>query len=290
MTTATLGGRRVLVVGASAGIGRAFAVRAVADGAEVALVARRESALADVIAEAGGGTAIVADLRNPEDCARIGSDAAQALGAVDLVFVAAGASLLAWLQDTTPAEWATAFETNVIGVNLAVRSVLPALAPGAIVAACSSESVGRPYPALVPYAASKAALEESLRGWRAEHPEVRFSCVRVGATVPTEFGSSWDIDLLTKAMDEWTRHGIAQTEIMQTDHVVEVLATTLSVALAYPGVGVEQLNVRSPAAVVADAGVMQDAAEDARTSAAAGTAGPTAGSAADSPNGRTGDT
>ena len=290
MTAATLGGRRVLVVGASAGIGRAFAARAVADGAEVALVARRESALADVVAEAGGGTAIVADLRNPDDCARLGSEAARVLGAVDLVFVAAGASLLAWLRDTTPAEWATAFETNVIGVNLAVRSVLPALAPGAIVASCSSESVGRPYPALVPYAASKAALEESLRGWRVEHPEVRFSCVQVGATVPTEFGSSWDIDLLTKAMEEWARHGIAQTEIMQTDHVVEVLATTLGVALAYPGVGVEQLTVRSPAAVVADAGVMQDAAETARTSAAAGPTGASAaGSAADSPNGRTGD-
>ena len=281
MTAATLGGRRVLVVGASAGIGRAFAARAVADGAEVALVARRESVLADVVAEAGGGTATVADLRNPDDCARLGSEAARVLAAVDLVFVAAGASLLAWLRDTTPAEWATAFETTVIGVNLAVRSVLPALAPGAIVAACSSESVGRPYPALVPYAASKAALEESLRGWRVEHPEVRFSCVQVGATVPTEFGSSWDIDLLTKAMQEWARHGIAQTEIMQTDHVVEVLATTLGVALADPGVGVEQLTVRSPAAVVADAGVMQDAAETARTSAA--------GSAADSPNGRTGD-
>jgi hypothetical protein len=93
-------------------------------------------------------------------------------------------------------------------------------------------------------------------------------------------------------MEEWARHGIAQTEIMQTDHVVEVLATTLGVALAYPGVGVEQLTVRSPAAVVSDAGVMQDAAEAARASAssAAGSAsGSASGSAADSPNGRTGD-
>jgi hypothetical protein len=61
--------------------------------------------------------------------------------------------------------------------------------------------------------------------------------------------------------------------------VVDVLATTFGVALAYPGVGVEQLTVRSPAAVVADAGAMHDAAAAAREAA----------SAADSPNGRTGD-
>jgi NAD(P)-dependent dehydrogenase (short-subunit alcohol dehydrogenase family) len=279
MTTTTLGGRRVLVVGASAGIGRAFAARAVADGAQVALAARRASVLSEAVAEAGGGTPLVADLRTPDDCARLGEEAARALGEIDLVFVAAGASLLAWLEDATSDEWATAFETNVIGVNLAIRSLLPALAPGAIVAACSSESVGRPYAALVPYAASKAALEETLRGWRVEHPGVRFSCVQVGATQPTDFGTSWDIGQLTRAMNEWARHGIAQTDLMQTDHVVDVLATTFGVALAYPGVGVEHLTVRSPAAVVADAGALHDAAAAAREAA----------SAADSPNGRTGD-
>ena len=55
-----LAGRRVLVAGASAGIGRAFAVHAVGAGAEVVLVARRAEALQEVVAEAGGGHAVAA--------------------------------------------------------------------------------------------------------------------------------------------------------------------------------------------------------------------------------------
>lgn len=260
MSTPTLAGRTVLVVGASAGLGRAVAIRAAQAGARVALAARRAEELATAVEEAGGGTPIVADLRRPGDCARLGDEAARALGAIDLAFIAAGAASLCWLEDATERDWAVAFETNVIGVNLVIQSLLPALAPGAIVAACSSESVGRPHAGLVAYGASKAALEESLRGWRTEHPGIRFGCVSVGATVPTEFGSSWDPEQLGRAMDAWARHGLARSELMRTDEVAEVLVTTFGVAAAHPGVGVEQLTVRSPADTVDSARALRDAA------------------------------
>lgn len=247
MTTPTLQGRRVLVVGASSGIGRAFAIRAVRAGAKVAMVARRADRLNEVIAEAGGGDAIEADLRESDDCARIGVEAGAILGRADVVFVTAGASRLSWVDEATPEDWQVAFETNVIGVNLAIRGLLPVLEPGALVAACSSESVGHPRAGLVTYGSSKAALEESLRGWRVEHPEVRFGCVTVGATVPTEFGSGWDPVKLGRALELWALHGLAKAELMQTDHVAEVLVNTFGVAAAYPGVCIEQLTIRSPA-------------------------------------------
>lgn len=260
MTVPTLAGRRVLVVGGSSGIGQGFAVRAARAGAKVAVVGRRADRLDETVERAGGGTVIVADLRNADDCARIGAEAAAALGTIDLVFIAAGAAALRWVEETTADDWAVAFETNVIGVNLVIRALCPALEPGAIVAACSSESVGHPHSGLVPYGASKAALEESLRGWRIEHPEFRFSCVAVGATVPTDFGNAFDPETLGQAMELWARHGLARADIMKTDEVADVLVGTFGIAAAYPGVGIEHLTVRSPAGVVGGTERMRAAA------------------------------
>ena len=48
MTVHSIADRRVLVVGASAGIGRAFAVDAIAEGAAVVAVARRGDRLAEL--------------------------------------------------------------------------------------------------------------------------------------------------------------------------------------------------------------------------------------------------
>lgn len=262
MSTPTLEGRRVLVVGASAGIGRAFAVRAARGGARVAMAARRADQLDSAISDGGGtGSVIVADLRIPDDCARLGGTAAAELGEIDLVFLAAGASVLAWVDEASHHDWSVALETNVVGVNLVIGAVLPALAPGAIVAACSSESVGHPHAGLVTYGASKAALEESLRGWRVEHPELRFTCVGVGATMPTEFGASWDAEKLGLAMEIWASTGQAKADMMRTDDVAEVLAGTFAVALAHPGVGIEQLTVRSPAGSGGDVDRMRRVAQ-----------------------------
>ena len=108
------------------------------------MVARRSDALAATITEAGGGTAIVADLRNPDDCRRIADEALASIGAPELVLVAAGASTLGWVHETSAADWAVAFETNVIGVNLVFAALCPHLAPGAILAGASE--LGGPPP------------------------------------------------------------------------------------------------------------------------------------------------
>jgi len=51
MSVATLEGKRVLVVGASSGIGRAVALRAVRSGASVVMSARRSDRLAELVHE-----------------------------------------------------------------------------------------------------------------------------------------------------------------------------------------------------------------------------------------------
>ncbi len=243
----TLAGRRVLIVGASSGVGRALAVRAVGDGAHVALAARNRDNLAETAELAGGGAVIAADLRRADECVRIVAETIAAVGVPDLVFVSAGSSSLRWVHETGQDDWAQAFETNVIGANLLFTALQPHLPPGAIVAAVSSESVGNPRPGLVPYASSKAALEESLRGWRIEHPHLRFTCVTIGATVPTGFADTWNGDMLVAALDTWAAQGLAQAEMMEAGDVADMLATTFATLLTLPGLGLEHLTLRSPA-------------------------------------------
>jgi len=77
-----LEGRRVLVVGASVGIGRAIATAAVRQGAEVVFAARRREVLDEAIAEAGGGVAACGDVCAPQGCQAIVDQAVAAVGAL----------------------------------------------------------------------------------------------------------------------------------------------------------------------------------------------------------------
>jgi NAD(P)-dependent dehydrogenase (short-subunit alcohol dehydrogenase family) len=256
-----LEGRRVLVVGASAGIGEAFAARAIREGAVVALTARRKERLEEIVAEAGGGVAIVADVSDPDDCARLGEEVRRELGEIDLVMYAAAMAPLKRFAETTAEEWRTVLATNVIGVHQVIAAVLPLMTPGGIIAVMSSETVGQPRSGLGAYSASKAALEESLRCWHNENPGIRFTCVAVGSTVPTEFGHTFDMELLMEMMNDWAMRGLAQSEFMSTDEVGEVLIGIFAAALPYPGVGLEHITVRSPSPVIGSADTMNAHAE-----------------------------
>jgi NAD(P)-dependent dehydrogenase (short-subunit alcohol dehydrogenase family) len=244
----TLEGRRVLVVGASAGIGRAFAVAAVRQGASVAVVARRADRLAALVDEAGGGSVVVADVTDPRECERLSDEAVAAVGPLDLVLYAAGTATLRHVADMEAEDWQRVLGTNLLGLQQVARALVPgSLAPGAVVGALSSEIVGHPRHGMVGYAASKAALEEVLRGWRLEHPEVRFSTVTVGATQPTEFGDAFDAEVLVPILDAWIRHGQLPSTFMDTDDLAALLTDLFATMLAHPGIGIEHLLVRSPA-------------------------------------------
>jgi NAD(P)-dependent dehydrogenase (short-subunit alcohol dehydrogenase family) len=244
MAENTMKGTRVLVVGASAGIGRAVAQQAVRDGASVVFAARRKEALDAAVAEAGGGTAVTADVRNPDDCARLARETADALGEVDVVVYATAVSPLRRIAESDRDTWAQVLETNLVGVNEVVRAVLPNLADNAVVAVLSSDSVGTPRPGLVPYASSKAALEELVRGWRNEHRQFRWMCITVGPTVPTEFGVHFDPELMGELWGEWAQLGMTDSAIMETAHVAEVIIGSLQLLGTYPGVNCDHIVLR----------------------------------------------
>ena len=253
MTQGLLGGRAVLVVGASAGIGRAVARSAAASGADVVLAARRAGRLAEAAAEAGGGAVVVGDVCAAGDCDRIVAEAVDHVGPLDLVVYSAGAAPLRALADTGTEDWDRVLAINVVGANQLVRAAVPAMAPGGVVAALSSEVASMPRYGLGAYGASKAALEASMRGWRNEHPEVRFATVVVGQTFPTEFGDGFTAEALEAAFEHWGRHGLLQTEFMTPEGVADVLVASFATALAHPEVGIEHVVLRSPSGVVGPA-------------------------------------
>ena len=244
----SLKGRRVVVVGASAGIGRAVAVRAIDAGAEVTLVGRRADKLDDAVAEAGGGRAVVADIASEDGCRALG-EAVAADGDVDLVVHAAGAAPFRLVADSSTEDWDQVLRTNVLGFQRTVQALLPSLRPPAMVAVLSSETVSDPRHALGAYAASKAAIEALVRQWRLEHPGLRFTNIRVGGTTPTEFGDAFDSALLDAVFPKWMSHGLFQEQMMETSEVADTLVGTFAAVLGAPGVGIEDLVLRSPSAV-----------------------------------------
>lgn len=197
---------RLLVVGASSGIGRAVAVRAAGSGWRVAATARRADLLDALAAEHPGITAIPGDVRDPESCRSMVDAALAALGGLDALVYCAGVVPLKPLAEAGPGVWRDVMETNVVGASLVTAAVVEHVRHAVYL---SSDSVGRPLPGLVPYAASKAALEETVRGWQAEHPGVRFTTLVVGPTL-TGMASEWDPADLAAALDRWAREGYAQ--------------------------------------------------------------------------------
>ncbi|WP_299577247.1 SDR family oxidoreductase [uncultured Williamsia sp.] len=246
--TRSLRGKRVLVVGASSGIGRAFAIQAGKEGAQVVLVARRKEKLDDAIAEAGTGTPVAADIADPAGAAAVAEAARTTLGEVDLLFCSVGVAPLKMFADTDSDDWESVMRTNVVGVHQLIRHALPVLAEGAIVGALSSESVGQQRAALGAYAASKAALMSSFDAWRTEHPGLRFCTIAVGSTIPTEFADAFDPELLGSVLEDWIWRGLVQETLMTPDAVADAIAGMLAGIIDHPDVGLDHAVIKPPSA------------------------------------------
>jgi NAD(P)-dependent dehydrogenase (short-subunit alcohol dehydrogenase family) len=241
-----LDGRRIVIVGASAGIGREVAMVAGKAGAEIAVVGRRLARLQEISDAVGRGHPIGADITDEAQCRRVVDEAAAALGTFDALIFCAGASALGLLTDTPQAEWRRIFDTNVTAPALIAAAAVPHMAERGVVAFLSSESVGRPRHGLVAYSASKAALEETIRGFAAEHPELRFSCICVGATLDTEFARDFDLDIAAELFPVWIAHGLMRSDFMPLAEVGQAVVDAVTSALLHPGIGIEHVSIRPP--------------------------------------------
>src|SRR5688572_10070972 len=107
---------RVVVVGASSGLGRCIGIDRGRRGDQVALLARRQDKLDDAAKEAGPGTlAIACDVTDEAKCRAAIEEAAAGLGGIDAVVYATGMGPLSPIEKLDTATWRRAFDTNVVG-------------------------------------------------------------------------------------------------------------------------------------------------------------------------------
>lgn len=228
---------KVVVVGASSGLGRCIAVGLGKRGARVALMARRKERLADAAAEAGpGALAIPCDVTDEESCKTAIGAAAGELGGIDALVYATGVGPLVRLADTDAATWRRVFDTNVIGASLTTAAALPHLVASQGTAAyLSSISASHtpPWPGLGAYAVSKAALDKLVEAWRAEHPQIGFTRVTVGdcaggeGDAMTGFNAGWDMDLMTEVAPIWLAREYIAGALLEVDELVRALDNLL---------------------------------------------------------------
>ena len=175
-----LRGRRVLLTGASRGIGAELA-RAFADrGAQLLLVAR-PSAQLDAVAERTGGTALPCDLSDLSALPAL----VEAAGDVDVLVNNAGVSGVGWFADRTQAEVEQVLTVNLLAPVTLCRLVLPGMLArgrGQVVNLSSMAAVIAP-PGLATYGASKAGLSHFTAGLRADLRDdpVTFTTVTLGS-------------------------------------------------------------------------------------------------------------
>src|ERR1700739_2524336 len=126
--TATLAHTAALVPGASSGIGAATAKELAAEGAAVALLARRADRLADLKTdiESAGGTAVVvaADVTDAEQASRAVQRTVAELGRLDTVVNNAGLMRMGPAAQASLQDWDDLVAVNIHGVLYVTRAAL----------------------------------------------------------------------------------------------------------------------------------------------------------------------
>lgn len=172
VTTPRLTGRRLLVTGASSGIGRAIATAAAEEGASLALLARREDELAALAEQLPGEhVAVPCDVADLGAAAQAVERAAEGLDGLDGVVNSAGLVRPEHILEADPAGWRAMFDVNVLGLLAVTQAAVPHLRrqrPADVVLVSSMSGRRRTSTMLSVYAATKHAVHVLGDGLREE--------------------------------------------------------------------------------------------------------------------------
>jgi len=186
-----MSGQRVMITGASRGLGRSLARASAREGASLAICARGGEAL-EAVAEACRGLgvevlAVLADVSDAADVERFAAIALERFGGIDVLVNNAaelGPLPLPQLTDAPPSALEHVLRANVLGPLRLTQAVIGGmlLRNRGLVVNISTDAALIGFAGLGLYSASKAALDALTRSWSAElhHTAVRVISVDPG--------------------------------------------------------------------------------------------------------------
>ncbi|GAB4326089.1 MAG: SDR family oxidoreductase [Bacteroidales bacterium] len=189
--------KKILITGASRGIGRAIAKAFVSEGNhEIVIVSRNLKALRETAAQCGTinpeakVTLLEYDITNLEKRETIASFVRETLGQIDILISNAGALVNKRLEDLTPDDFGYLFGVNVKGLFFLIQAMLPMMREGSHIV--NIGSVGgiqgsQKFPGLSLYSAGKGAVAILSEAMAEELKDRKISvnCLALGA-VQTE--------------------------------------------------------------------------------------------------------
>lgn len=183
--SADLQGRRVLVTGASSGIGAAVCRSIIACGGSVAMLARRKERLNDLQTELGDRSIPVpCDVTDLEGLASAVDVAARSLAGLDGVIAVAGRSMVGTIMTGTPQRWRELIDLNLTGPLATVRYAVDQFSTTGRrdVVLVASTGALTPMAGVGIYAASKRGLRAAYDALRLELAPsgINVSCVMPG--------------------------------------------------------------------------------------------------------------
>lgn len=216
---------RVLITGASSGLGRALAMKLANFGVQIALTARNKYELektAGIVTRAGGDALVIpADLRVKVQAVDAVRSAIRKFGGLDVLVNCAGKGNLASVEDTPDEHIEEIFELNVYPLWYTVREALPLMKEqdrGVIVNVSGMAGrTGFPYNSA--YVAASHAVAGFTAALRTELIDTGVKAIVVcPGSIATQFGSS----TLGGAFSRLVNKGLKYAEEYAREHGLEV--------------------------------------------------------------------
>ncbi|MDH2424980.1 SDR family oxidoreductase [Sphaerisporangium sp. TRM90804] len=242
-----LTGRVAVITGASSGMGEASAEHLARLGARVAVLARREDRLRELVAriEKDGGTALAIAV-DVTDAAAVRSAAervATELGGADLLFNNAGVMLPAPIEELAVDQWQRQIDLNVTGLMNVIGAFVPQLVEAAaergVADLINTSSIGAQniFPNFAVYCGTKAYVTHLSRHLRVE---LGAKDVRVSALEPGIVGTELQNHVTDEGALQWLAGSKETTEWLTPQDIAETVGF---IATLPPRVNLQQVTI-----------------------------------------------